>query len=292
MAARLRVHHLSCGHFSPVFGRFIDGGKRPEGAPAMVCHCLLVETDEGLVLVDSGMGLEDVKAPAKRLGAAFVKAMGAQLHEEHTAARQVERLGFKRENVRHIVLTHLDLDHAGGLSDFPHAKVHVYAQELRAAHAPKTLGEKERYRPIQWAHGPDWAAYETQGEKWFGFDCVRQLQGLPPELVIVPLTGHSRGHAAVGVQTEGGWRLHAGDSYFFHAEVNAEEPSCPAPLRLFQWAVQIDAKARVENQARLRELVRGHGEEVRVFSAHDRSELERMQALPQPLSEDRSRRVL
>ena len=36
-----------------------------------------------------------------------------------------------------IVLTHLDLDHAGGLADFPQATVHVSATELRALQAPR-----------------------------------------------------------------------------------------------------------------------------------------------------------
>jgi glyoxylase-like metal-dependent hydrolase (beta-lactamase superfamily II) len=36
---------------------------------------------------------------------------------------QVQRLGFDPRDVRHIVLTHLDFDHAGGLDDFPHATV-------------------------------------------------------------------------------------------------------------------------------------------------------------------------
>ncbi|WP_223281445.1 MBL fold metallo-hydrolase [Streptomyces antnestii] len=38
-----------------------------------------------------------------------------------TAVRQVAALGYDIEDVRHIVLTHLDLDHAGGLRDFPPA---------------------------------------------------------------------------------------------------------------------------------------------------------------------------
>ena len=33
--------------------------------------------------------------------------------------------GFRREDVRHILVTHLDFDHAGGLPDFPDAVVHV-----------------------------------------------------------------------------------------------------------------------------------------------------------------------
>ncbi len=265
----MRVHHLACGHLRPFGGQLIS---------PLVCHCLLIEAKDGLVLVDSGMGLQDMAEPAKRLGRAFVAAMGATLDERHTAVRQVEALGHRREDVRHIVLTHLDLDHAGGLSDFPHATVHVYADELRAAQAPRGLKEKERYRSIQWAHGPKWAPHETKGETWFGFDCVRELPGLPPEVLLVPLLGHSRGHAAVAVQTKDAWRLHAGDAYFFHGEVNAAAPSCPAPLRLFQWAVQVDARARLSNQERLRDLVKAHGAQVQVFSAHDVVEFERLRA--------------
>ena len=39
-----------------------------------------------------------------------------------------------------------------------------------------------------------------------------------------------------------------------------------------------DNSARVANQARLRELARDHGDEVRLFCAHDPVELEREQA--------------
>jgi len=31
------------------------------------------------------------------------------------------------------VLTHIDFDHAGGLPDFPQAKIHVHANEKNAA---------------------------------------------------------------------------------------------------------------------------------------------------------------
>ena len=121
----------------------------------MVCHCVLVETDRGLVLIDSGIGLEDIARPAERLGRMFVTMVGAELNPEQTAVRQIERLGFSRRDVRHIILTHLDLDHAGGLSDFPEAKVHVARAEYDVAFQPKGR-DRQRYRPLQWAHGPDW----------------------------------------------------------------------------------------------------------------------------------------
>src|SRR5262252_1128746 len=95
----------------------------------LVSHCLLIETDaHGLVLVDTGIGVEDVRNP-RRLGVFFGPAMTIDsTMTKMPALPQIEALGFRREDVRHIVLTHIDFDHAGGLPDFPGAKVHVHAR--------------------------------------------------------------------------------------------------------------------------------------------------------------------
>ena len=50
-----------------------------------------------------------------------------------TGAEGDGNLGFSPDDVRHIVLTHLDFDHAGGIEDFPNARVHVLAREREAA---------------------------------------------------------------------------------------------------------------------------------------------------------------
>jgi glyoxylase-like metal-dependent hydrolase (beta-lactamase superfamily II) len=263
----------------PTGGRLIDGEPGLLRHGRMVCHCLLIETEAGLVLVDSGLGTSDVAEPARRLGRRFVALTRPVLDETETAVRQVAALGHSVDDVRHIVLTHLDLDHVGGISDFPKAKVHVYGAEYRAAMNPATGKEKMRYRTAQWAHGPDWATYDETGEPWFGFDAVRELSGLPPQILLVPLAGHTRGHAAVAVDTGQGWLLHAGDSYFFRDEVNPRRPRCTPGLRVFQNIVEVDHARRIANQGRLRELVAGHGADVAVFSAHDAVELRR-QTIP------------
>src|SRR5689334_9879688 len=46
---------------------------------------------------------------------------------------------------------------------------------------------------------------EALGEPWNGVPAVRQLSGLPPETLALPLHGHSRGHAAIAVDTGRGW---------------------------------------------------------------------------------------
>lgn len=264
----MRIHHLNGLTMCPVGHRLLLGDERSR----MVCHCLLIETDAGLVLVDTALGLEDHHAPTHESVRKGMVTLRPEWDEARTLARQVERLGFRREDVRHIVLTHLDLDHAGGLADFPRAKVHVYATEHAAARDRRTFFERQRYQPVQWAHGPDWQLYDTtRGEPWFGFDCVRQLEGLPPELLLVPLVGHTRGHCAVAVDTGEQWLLHAGDAYFFHGEMETVDRCSPA-LRLMQNFLQVKGAERHHNRERLRELVRTQGDRVRVFCAHDEKE--------------------
>jgi glyoxylase-like metal-dependent hydrolase (beta-lactamase superfamily II) len=100
---------------------------RPPRTPGgLVCHVLLLETGNGLVLVDSGLGLADAADPRRRFGSArhFVRPVFA---EAETAIHTVRALGFDPRDVRHVVLTHFDADHAGGLTDFPWAAVHLTA---------------------------------------------------------------------------------------------------------------------------------------------------------------------
>jgi glyoxylase-like metal-dependent hydrolase (beta-lactamase superfamily II) len=94
---------------------------------------------------------------------------------------------------------------------------------------------------------------------------------------MIPLPGHSRGHTAIAVREGDGWLLHCGDAYFHRNEMSIP-PSCPPALRMFQRMMAADEEARRNNQGRLRELARDHGDEVRLFCAHDAVELRREQA--------------
>ncbi|HMR06132.1 MAG TPA: MBL fold metallo-hydrolase [Polyangiaceae bacterium] len=273
----MKVHHLNCATMCPYGGRLLSGSGGLTSPAQMICHVLLIETDAGLVLVDSGLGLQDLRMPAQRLGRQLLTLMRPVLDADETAARLVEALGFSTDDVRHIVLTHMDLDHAGGLSDFPKAHVHLHAAEHDAAITRRTPLERSRYRPLQWAHEPTFETYRPTGETWFGFEAVRDLRGLPPEILIIPLLGHSRGHSGVAVETEHGVLLHAGDAYFHRAEMDSDRRRCPPFLDVFQRIVEISSSQRRENQERLRQLARENRGAVRVFSAHDPVELERCQ---------------
>ncbi len=272
----MRVHHLNCASFCLRPGALFSPEARVWSAVKLVCHCLLIESGQGLVLVDTGLGLTDIAEPHQRLGRLFCFSMGAVLDAGETALRQVERLGFSASDVRDIVLTHLDLDHAGGISDFPKARVHVLSDELDAATSRRTAMEKMRYRDVQWAYGPEWVRHAVSaGERWFGFEQVQALSDAETEVLLVPTAGHTRGHAAIAVRTHGKWLLHAGDAYFFRGEMESKR-RCPIGFNVFQRVIAVNDKLRRHNQARLRQCVKEHGTEVDVFCAHDPVEFEQI----------------
>jgi glyoxylase-like metal-dependent hydrolase (beta-lactamase superfamily II) len=276
----MRVHHLNCVTSCPLGGKFMDGESSGLRG-ALVCHCLLVEGDRELVLVDTGFGLLDVANPRVRLSKAMLALLRPELRADMTAYRQIKALGFDPRDVRQIVLTHLDFDHAGGLDDFPEAKVHLLALERDSAAEQKTMLDRMRYRPQQWSSRERWVVYpEGGGEPWFGFDCVRGLEGVPAEILLVPLIGHTLGHAGVAVRRDGDWLLMAGDAYFFREEMNLDRPRCTPGLDLYQRMMEKDRERRLGNQARLRQLIREHGSDVSVVSAHDVVEFARVAGHP------------
>ncbi len=253
------IHHLNCGTL------------RVSGYPTVVCHCLLLEDSDRLALVDTGIGLHDVRDPDGRLGRQLIDLAGFQFHEPDTAVRRIEALGRSPGAVQHVVLTHADPDHAGGLADFPKAQVHL-SEEERAS----VSSGHWRYVPAQFAHGPDWKTYGPSTRSWFGLEARPLALGFSSEVLLIPLFGHTLGHCGVAVRQGERWLLHVGDAYYLRAELAMDDH----PVSQMAAQRADDDAARRASLDALRRLVRDHSDEVELIGYHDLSELPAGYPLP------------
>ena len=246
------IHHLNC---ASIQGLSVLGQH-------LACHVMLLETaSDGLVLVDTGLGSTDYRDLPFRLGRGFVDVYARpKLDPSLAAIEQLKARGYDPRDVRHIVQTHLDLDHVGGLSDFPWATVHVHAIELEAAKRRHGVKARGRYRPRMWEHDPRGKTYDTAGDDWFGFGAVRGLEGLSDDIRTIPLFGHTHGHVGVAVRLGDAWTLDAGDAYFDAREVKQPQRECGRGVAAFQLVVTTEYRTRRENQDRLRALHAEHPE--------------------------------
>ncbi|MDX1964151.1 MAG: MBL fold metallo-hydrolase [Pirellulales bacterium] len=247
----MRVFHLNCG--------LLHAPPHPRAA----CHCLLLERKGRLALIDAGIGLRDIAQPRERIGQIAIDAAGFQFHEELTAIRQIERLGFPSSAVADIVLTHGDPDHAGGLSDFPDATVHVSQEELTQINSLQ-----DRYSPAQFNHGPRWFAHQSLPSHWFGVECRPLPLALGVGCALIPLFGHTHGHCGVAIRTGDRWLLHVGDAYYLRAELAIADHPVSA---LAQLRADDDVQRRSSLEI-LRRLARDHQDQIELCGYHDFTE--------------------
>lgn len=246
------LHHLNCLKIvSPVNDNVIG-------------HCLLLENNAELYLVDTGIGLLDTQKPDERIGQPLIDIVGFQFNEARTAIKQIEQLGLDPDKVTHCVITHLDPDHIGGLADFPNAVVHVGVEEYQ-----NFKSGNPRYLPQQLDHNPTIVTYAGSTATWFGFEARKVNLNSDTELYLIPLFGHTLGHCGVALQHESGWLFYIGDAYYMKVELtDAEHPV----NELARMRADNDG-LRIETLNRIRAFVEEHPE-ITVFGYHDIAEFQ------------------
>lgn len=90
----------------------------------------LIQTDDGSnILVDTGFGPQMVEVSRRP------DHQGARVASDDLVVNQLARLGVRPDNIRHLIATHFDGDHAGCLTAFPDAEVVVQRRHYEAAKA-------------------------------------------------------------------------------------------------------------------------------------------------------------
>jgi glyoxylase-like metal-dependent hydrolase (beta-lactamase superfamily II) len=164
----------------------------------LALRCLLVEHDDGLVLVDTGVGNKEADKFVEIYGIENGGTAGPTRLDDALA-----ELGFSAADVRWVVNTHLHFDHAGGNTvagpsggapelGFPRATYVVQAGELAFA--------GRRNERLQASYLPPNFAPVVQAGRW------RTVAGeaeILPGIRVTPTPGHVPYHQSV-VVTDGG----------------------------------------------------------------------------------------
>lgn len=141
----------------------------------------------GLIVYDTGMhpAISDPEASVAHFGQGVREAFGAEgISRDHAIDRQLIRLGYRPDDVKYVIYSHLHLDHAGGMTHFPNATHVVQRDELRYA-----------WWPDRWTRAV-YCNNDLQGTRHFDF---LELGGdfdlfQDGTMQLVRMPGHSPGH--------------------------------------------------------------------------------------------------
>jgi N-acyl homoserine lactone hydrolase len=136
VGAGLRVTAVDCGPLKLDKGIFVTGASGLISAPSTVW--IIEHPKKGLILFDTGINynVADPEAAVRHWGPGMREAFGCIMTREDAIDRQLLKLGYKLEDVKYVVLSHMHLDHAGGMCHFPNATFVVQQNELRYAWWP------------------------------------------------------------------------------------------------------------------------------------------------------------
>ena len=241
----IQIHHLNCVRIVTPVNDNVCG------------HCLLIQENDKLILIDTGIGLLDIQQPLERIGQQLIDMVGYRFDENQTAIRQIEKLGLDPEKVTDCVISHLDNDHIGGLADFPNAVVHVGLEEYESYNSGNP-----RYLKTPLVHNPTIKTYGKSGLNWFGFE-ARKVE-TETEIFLIPLFGHTLGQCGVAVKTESGWLFYIGDAYYMRIELTDSNH----PVNQLAQMRAEDNNLRLSNLDEIKKLISNHPE-IKVFGYHD-----------------------
>jgi glyoxylase-like metal-dependent hydrolase (beta-lactamase superfamily II) len=198
VGADVRVHVLATGRLvgNRTFLRAEGWSgliRRPEPVEFPVLS-YAVEHPEGLIVIDTGL------APGVRVARSQRRFAPTPVPGSRAGiADRIRAAGLDPADVRRVVITHLDWDHAGNLDAFPRAEVLVHRPEWRYA---ATAFGRARYQGARmWPAAFTPTLYDLDAAPCGPFPASRALTDRG-DAWLVPIPGHSVAQVGVLLRTD------------------------------------------------------------------------------------------
>jgi len=175
-------------------------------------YAFAIEHDEGVIVVDTGANAGLKSLP--RWHPFFRFSVRFDIEPEQEAGPQLRELGITARDVKTVVLTHMHIDHDGGLAHFPHSRILASREEL--ALASGSTGALLGYLPNR---RPRWFDPEPLAFAPAPFGPFHSSAALTDarDAVVVPTPGHTRGHISVIVRQGEQQAIIAGDASYLQS---------------------------------------------------------------------------
>jgi len=168
----------------------------------------------GPMLIDTGLHSSVAVKPRASFGRVTLRAFrDLQMDPSQAVPAQLRERGIEPGAVRAVVMTHLHVDHASGISEFPEATFVVSSAEWDAA---TSQGRFHGYVPRQFDHAFEYRLLDFDGAdtgSFSGFARSFDLLG-DGSVRAVYTPGHTLGHMSVVLRTARGEVLVAGDALY------------------------------------------------------------------------------
>jgi N-acyl homoserine lactone hydrolase len=225
--AAVRLHPLLAGRaLAPAAALLRESGRlawrralglgvgKDAWMPIPIQAFLVEHPGAGLVLIDAGLHPSVAVKPRESFGRVTLLAFrDLQMDAGQALPAQLRERGLDPTAVKAVVMTHLHVDHASGVSAFPGATFLVSRAEWdAAAHQGPTHGYVKR----QFDHAFDYRLLDFEGAdvvSFSGFARSFDVFG-DGSLRVVYTPGHTLGHMSVVLRTARGEVLVAGDAMY------------------------------------------------------------------------------